>query len=163
MYKVYVNKIILQWMKKLCNISFSNFLERNYMSYFKYVYLLIASFVLATAVQAAPIEGHFLKTVDSPARSDSTGQFIKVGSNDWYVIAGSYPRNNRGKREANKHRRWLANKGFSDFLVYNSGNFDNLTDGLWVLMWGKFTQSQAKAKLRRLKRITRRAYIKRAE
>jgi len=128
------------------------------MSYFKYVYLIIASFFLATAVQAASIEGHF-----SPARSDNTGQIIKVGHNDWYVIAGSYPKNYRGKREANKRRRWLANKGFSGFVVYNSGNFYNLTDGLWVVMWGEFTQSQAKAKLRRVKRITRRAYIKRAE
>lgn len=122
----------------------------------------MASFCLATAIQAAPIEDHFLNaTVDSVATYDTTGQFIKVGSGSWYVIAGSYPRNHR--RQANQRRRWLARKGLRGFYVYNTDNFNNLRGGLLAVMWGGFSYREAQAKLRRVKRITGNAYIKRAD
>lgn len=133
------------------------------MSRFKYVFLLVTSFFLGTAVQAVPMEGHFLKTVDSPAAYDTTGQFLKVASNNWYVIAGSYPQNRQGKMEARNRLASIQRAGFDGFLVADSDDYGNLTDGLWVVMAGPYRKSDANWLKNQLKISgkVRGAYIKR--
>jgi hypothetical protein len=77
----------------------------------------------------------------------------------WYVIVGSFPRNQR--RQANAHASRVNAHGYN-MNVYNSSDFGALTPGLWVVMDGPYSQRQAQQVLNKVRSVVRGAYIKMA-
>jgi hypothetical protein len=88
-------------------------------------------------------------------------------ANEWYVILGSFPLNDKGLNAANQLREKFNISGFNqDELIVGESNFyQGLAKGLYVVMAGAFqTQQQAKQWMNQeaVKKISRGAYIKQA-
>lgn len=88
-------------------------------------------------------------------------------ANEWYVILGSFPLNDKGLNAANQLREQFRNNNFNqDELIVGESNFyQGLTKGLYVVMAGAFqTQQQAKQWMNQeaVKKISRGAYVKQA-
>lgn len=77
----------------------------------------------------------------------------------WYVIVGSFPKNQR--RQANARASQVNAHGYN-MNVYNSNDFGALTPGLWVVMDGPYSQRQAQQVLNKVRSVVRGAYIKMA-
>jgi hypothetical protein len=75
----------------------------------------------------------------------------------WYVIVGSFPKNQR--RQANAHASRVNAHGYN-MKVYDTNDFPALTPGLWVVMDGPYTQRQAQRVLNNVRSVVRGAYIK---
>ena len=90
---------------------------------------------------------------------DTSPNVALVQDGVWYVIVGSFPRNQR--RQANAHASRVNAHGYN-MNVHNSRNFGALTPGLWVVMDGPYSQHQAQRILNKVRSVVRGAYIKMA-
>lgn len=90
-------------------------------------------------------------------KTDTSPNVAPVQDVVWYVIVGSFPRNQR--RQANAHAARVRAQGYN-MNVYNSGDFGALTPGLWVVMDGPYTQRQAQRVLNNVRSVVKGAYIK---
>jgi hypothetical protein len=88
---------------------------------------------------------------------DTTAKVAPTQDVVWYVIAGSFPKNQR--RQADAHASRVRAQGYN-MSVYNSDGFPALTPGLWVVMDGPYTQRQAQRVLNNVRSVVRGAYIK---
>ena len=131
------------------------------MNNFKYVHLLVISFLLVTATQAAPTENAspFLNAIDlSPTYPK--WQTFTITHQEWYVILGTYLQNKKGYRTANALSNKLIKRGY-EVIVGESDFYEGLKDGLVVVMMGPFySQRRASTKRNALKHIVRDAYIR---
>jgi hypothetical protein len=87
--------------------------------------------------------------------------------NEWYVILGSFPLNDKGLNAANQLREQFRSNDFNqDNLIIGESNFyQGLTKGLYVVMMGSFqTQKQAKQWMNQeiVKKISHDTYVKQA-
>ena len=84
----------------------------------------------------------------------------ELPSRGWYVILGSYPQNNHGKKLTNRRFNWLNSEGFNVFVT-NSNWYRNFKNGLWVVLMGPYNKNTAEAKLKTAKRFVPDTYKKR--
>lgn len=89
--------------------------------------------------------------------TDTHPNVAPMQDNSWYVIAGSYPENQR--RQANAQAARLRAQGFN-MNVYNSSAYAGLTHGLLVVMDGPYSRRQAQRILNNVRSVVRGAYIK---
>lgn len=75
----------------------------------------------------------------------------------WFVIMGSYKHNDRGR--AVSRRDQLLAKGVDAYLI-DTDDYRNLTNGLYAVVLGPYSKSEASAELARVKRHVGDAYIK---
>jgi hypothetical protein len=89
-------------------------------------------------------------------------------ANEWYVVLGSFPQNDKGLKAANQLRERFNTIDFNqDNLIVGESNFySGLTGGLYVVMCGPFYERQTAmnwANKKSVRSIVKDVYIKQAQ
>ena len=91
--------------------------------------------------------------------TDTSPNVAPTQDDFWYVIVGSFPRNQR--RQANAQASRVNAHGYN-MNVYESSVYGGLTPGLLVVMDGPYSRRQAQRVLNSVRSVVKGAYIKRA-
>lgn len=94
---------------------------------------------------------------DSGSTSSPTRQLPQAASGSWFVILGSFPKN-----DYEKAKQRLQNvQGFGyDASIIDTDNYPGLSGGLWVVVMGPYSKSYAKSVAAKMKSARSDAYIK---
>ncbi len=99
------------------------------------------------------------KTTPTDNRSPSppTRQLPQPSAGTWFVILGSFPKNDYD--QANKRLQSVRGLGY-DASIIDTNNYHGLRGGLWAVVMGPYSQSYAKSLVVQMKSVRSDAYIK---
>lgn len=92
-------------------------------------------------------------------KADTSHNVASMQDDFWYVIVGSFPRNQR--RQANAQASRVNAYGYN-MDVYETSAYAGLTPGLLVVMEGPYSRRQAQRVLNSVRSVVKGAYVKRA-
>lgn len=87
----------------------------------------------------------------------ATKELPQPPSGTWFVILGSFPKNDYGKAE--QRLQFIRGLGY-DVRIIDADDYPGLVDGLWVVVMGPYSRSYAKSKVAQMKSVLPDAYIK---
>jgi cell division septation protein DedD len=97
----------------------------------------------------------------SPTVSESTAPVTKrtpqPASGTWFVFLSSFPRNNYEK--ANQRLQYVQGLGYDASLI-DTDNYPGLSGGLWAVVMGPYSKSEAKSVAAQMKSVRSDVYIK---
>ncbi|MGA9998422.1 MAG: SPOR domain-containing protein [Pyrinomonadaceae bacterium] len=94
---------------------------------------------------------------DSRSTSPPTRQLPQPSAGTWFVILGSFPKNDY--EQANQRLQSVRGAGY-DASIIDTNNYPGLRGGLWVVVMGPYSQSYAKSLVVQMKSVRSDAYIK---
>ena len=99
------------------------------------------------------------RSTDAPKNTSSppAPSLPRSSNGTWFVILGSYPKNDRGK--ADQRLRYVQGLGY-DASIVDSANYPGFRGGLYCVVVGPYSKSDAKGLLGRMKSSVSDAYIK---
>lgn len=96
-------------------------------------------------------------STNSESASSTTNRLPPPSSGTWFVILGSFPKNNY--EDANQRLRSIQGLGY-DASIIDTDNYRSLKGGLWAVVMGPFSKSYAKSVAAQLKTVRSDAYAK---
>jgi cell division septation protein DedD len=98
-----------------------------------------------------------LEAKQNESTSSTTRQLPSPSSGTYFVVLGSYPKNDYEK--ANQRLRLVQGLGYEASLI-DSDNYPGLSGGLWVVVIGPYSKSYAKSLATQIKPARSDVYIK---
>lgn len=98
-----------------------------------------------------------LEAKNSESNSPASRRPPQPSSGTWFVILGSYPRNDYDK--ANQRLQYVQGSGH-DASIIDTDNYPGLRGGLWAVVMGPYTKSDAKSVAAQMKSVRSDVYIK---
>jgi cell division septation protein DedD len=98
-----------------------------------------------------------LESKQKESTSSTTRQLPSPSSGTYFVVLGSYPKNDYEK--ANQRLQTVKGLGYDANLI-DSDNYSGLRSGLWVVVMGPYSKSYAKSVAAQIKPVRSDVYIK---
>jgi uncharacterized membrane protein YgcG len=113
-----------------------------------------------SAVAPKPGENSVERTTDASTNNPSSPQSAPVSqpsSGTWFVVLGSFPKNDREK--ANQRLQSVQASGYSASII-DTDNYPGLSGGLWAVVMGPYSKASAKSVADQIRVVRPDAYIK---
>ncbi|MBA2734008.1 MAG: SPOR domain-containing protein [Acidobacteria bacterium] len=102
-------------------------------------------------------EGKKPEAKNSESNSPATRRLPQPSGGTWFVILGSYPRNDHEK--ANERLQYVQGSGH-DATIIDTDNYPGFKGSLWAVVMGPYAKSAAKSVAAQMKSVRSDVYIK---